>query len=128
MRKFPSQRWNPHHSSDRARSLTIRPQGNSRNFFLFFFFFCFVGPHWRHMQVPRLGIESELQRPTYARATDTPDPSRICNPHHSSRQHQIFNPLSAARDQTRNLMVPSRIVPRRELLNSFCTAEIGTIL
>ena len=29
--------------------------------------------------------------------------------HHSSRQHQIPNPLSVARDGTRNLMVSSRI-------------------
>lgn len=24
------------------------------------FFFCFLGPHWRHVQVPRLGVETEL--------------------------------------------------------------------
>ena len=29
--------------------------------------------------------------------------------HHSSRQRQILNPLSKARDQTCNLMVPSQI-------------------
>ena len=29
--------------------------------------------------------------------------------HHSSQQHQILNPLSEARDQTCNLMVPSQI-------------------
>ena len=29
--------------------------------------------------------------------------------HHSSRQRQIFNPRSEARDRTRNLMVPSQI-------------------
>ena len=33
----------------------------------------------------------------------------ICNLHHSSRQCQILNPLSKARDRTLNLMVPSRI-------------------
>ena len=37
------------------------------------------------------------------------DPSRICDPHHSSRQHWILNPLREARDLTRNLMVPSWI-------------------
>ena len=26
----------------------------------FFFFFFFKEPHWRHMKVPRLGVESEL--------------------------------------------------------------------
>ena len=25
-----------------------------------FFIFCFLGPHLQHMEVPRLGIESEL--------------------------------------------------------------------
>ena len=24
-------------------------------FFFFFFFFFFVGPHWQHMEIPRLG-------------------------------------------------------------------------
>ena len=47
--------------------------------------------------------------PTYARATTTGHPSHICNLHHSSWQHWILNPLSEARDRTRNLMVPSRI-------------------
>ena len=28
--------------------------------FLFFFFFGFLGPHPRHMEVPKLGVESEL--------------------------------------------------------------------
>ena len=34
-----------------------------------------------------------------------PDLSRNCNPHHSSWQHWILNPLIEARDRTRNLMV-----------------------
>ena len=34
---------------------------------------------------------------------------RICNLHHSSRQRQILNPRSKARDRTLNLMVPSQI-------------------
>ena len=33
----------------------------------------------------------------------------VCDLHHSSQQHQILNPLSKARDQTCNLIVPSRI-------------------
>ena len=43
-------------------------------------------------------VESELQLPACATATAMSDLSRICDPHHSSRQHQIFNPLSMARD------------------------------
>ena len=42
-------------------------------FFLsfFFFFLTFSGLHLRHMEVPRLGIESELQLPAYSTATAT---------------------------------------------------------
>ena len=68
----------------------------------FFFCFCFLGPHPWHMKVPRLGVETELRLPTYATATATPDPSRICELPHSSWQCQILNPLIEARDQ----MVP----------------------
>ena len=42
-------------------------------------------------------------------STAIPDLSCICQLHHSSRQHRILNPLSKAKDRTRNLMVPSRI-------------------
>ena len=48
------------------------------------------------MNVPRLGVESELQLPAYTIATATPDPSRVCDLHHSSWQHQLLNPLSKA--------------------------------
>jgi len=34
---------------------------------------------------------------------------QICDLHHSSQQRRIFNPLSEARDQTSNLVVPSWI-------------------
>ena len=55
------------------------------------------------MEVPWLGVKLELQPPAYPTATVTamPDPSRICDLHHTSRQHQKLNPLSGARDQTR---------------------------
>ena len=60
------------------------------------------------MEVPRLGVQSELQLLAYATAIATRDPS-IWNLHHSSRQRRILNPLNEARDQTRNLIVPSQI-------------------
>ena len=41
--------------------------------------------------------------------TATWGPSHICDPHHSSRQHRILNPLNKGRDQTSNLIVPSQI-------------------
>ena len=76
----------------------------------FFFFFCFfLGPHLQHMEVPRLGIKSELQLPACTTATATPDLSRVCELHHNSWQHWILNPLSDARDRTYNLMAPIRI-------------------
>ena len=37
----------------------------------FYLFFVFVGPHPWHMEVPRLGVESELQMPAYTTATAT---------------------------------------------------------
>ena len=56
------------------------------------------------MEVPRLGVESELQLPAYTTATAMWDPSHACNLHHSLQQHQIPNPLIEIRDQTRILM------------------------
>ena len=53
--------------------------------------------------------ESELQLLAYATATATTDPSRICDLHHSSRQCQILNSLSEARDQTCILMDTNQI-------------------
>ena len=53
------------------------------------------------MEVPRLGIKSELQLLAYARATAIPDLSRNCDLHHSSQwQCQILNPLSEATSST----------------------------
>ena len=87
--------------------------GYSFFLFLFFFFFClflpFLGPLPWHMEVPRLEVELELQPPSYTTATAMRDPSCVCNLYHSSQQCWILNPLSKARDPTRNLMVLSRI-------------------
>ena len=52
------------------------------------------------MDVPRLGVGSELQLPAYTTATATRDPRCVCDLHGSSRQRQILNPLSEAGDQT----------------------------
>ena len=59
------------------------------------------------MEVPRLGVKSDLQLQDYATATATGDLSCVCDLHHSSRECQILNPLSKARDQTLILMVTS---------------------
>ena len=69
---------------------------------------------------PRWGIYSELLLLAYT--TATPDPSRVWGLHHSSRQHQILNPLSEARDRTETSWFPVGFVstaPRWELLENF---------
>ena len=86
--------------------------------FLFLSLFCLLGLHLQHMEAPRLGVELELQLLAYTTAAITRDPSHVCHLHHSSWQRQIPDPLSKARDQTRNLMVPRRI--------SLCCTTTGT--
>ena len=76
---------------------------------LIFFLFFFLGLHPWRMEVPRPGVESELQLPSYTTATATRDPSRICDPHHSSQQHGILNSLSRARDRTCVFMDTSQV-------------------
>ena len=61
------------------------------------------------MEVPGLGVESELWLLTYTTATATQDLSRICDLHHSSQQWWLFNPLSRARDWTCVLTDASQI-------------------
>ena len=71
--------------------------------------FVCLGPHLQHLEVPRLGVESELQLLADTKATAMQDPSHVCNPHHSSWQLQILDPLSEARDKTHTLMDASRV-------------------
>ena len=62
----------------------IAPMGRIQwiiNRFLSSFFSFWLHP-W-HMEVSRLEAESELQLLAYATATATPDPSHICDLHHS---------------------------------------------
>ena len=47
--------------------------------------------------------------PGYATATAMPDLNCVCDLHHSSRQGQILNPLSKARNRTCILMDTSKI-------------------
>ena len=63
-----------------------------------------------HREVPRPGAESELQLLAYASATETEDPSHVCDLHCSSQQCQILNPVSgSARDQICILMDTSQV-------------------
>ena len=77
--------------------------------FLFCLFFCFLGPALWHMEVPGLGVKLELHLLAYTIAIAMRDCSRVCDLYHSSRQSQILNPLSKARDRTCILMDPSRV-------------------
>ena len=78
-------------------------------YFLFFIFICwsFLGLRLWHMEIPRLGIYSELQVPAYTTAHETRDLSCVCDLHHSSQQRLILHPWSKARDHTLILMATS---------------------
>ena len=54
------------------------------------------------MEVPRLGVEAELQLLAYTSIV-------VCDLYHSSQQRWILNPLSEAGNQTRVLMDASRV-------------------
>ena len=72
----------------------IVPQQGTYLFIYLFIFVCvFSGLYLWHMEVPRLGVKLEP-----ATAIGTPDPSHVCDLHHSSWQHQILKPLRKARD------------------------------
>ena len=73
------------------------------------YLFCFLGLHSEHIEVPRLGVQLELQLPAYSTATAVPDPSCVYDLHHISWQTWILNPLSEARDQTCVLINTSRV-------------------
>ena len=81
------------------------------------------------MEVPRLGVETELQLLTYATAAETPVMSHVCDLHHSSWQHRIHNPLMEARDQICLLMDTSRVHnPLSHNGNSLKSLFLHTIL
>ena len=67
--------------------------------YLFLFIYCFLELHPQHMETPRLGVQSELQSPTYTTAPAMPDPSHISRLYCSSQQRRILDPLSEARGQ-----------------------------
>ena len=78
--------------------------------FILFIYIFFLGLHLRHMEVrPQakgwIGAAAEV----CTTATPTWDLSRICDLHHSSRQHWILNPLRKARDWTLMLMDTSQV-------------------
>ena len=59
------------------------------------FYLVFLGPHPKHMEVPRLA---------YSTATATPDTNHVFDLHQSSLQRQVLNLLSKSRERTHVLM------------------------
>ena len=83
----------------------ICPQGptfNAFSFHEFFFFFFFLRP-------APVAYGSSQARSWFQAATAMPDPSHICDLHHSSWRPWMLNPLEVARDWTRILMDVSQI-------------------
>ena len=62
------------------------------------------------MEVPRPGVELELQLPVYTTATAIMNLSRICDLHHSLQQHWILNLISEARNRICILMDISQVL------------------
>ena len=75
--------------------------------FIYLFIFAFLGPHPKHTEVPRLGVELEL--PACATATAMLDLIHHMTYTTIHGHTGSFNPLSEARDQTRILMDASQI-------------------
>ena len=67
---------------------------------LLFYFICFLGLHPWYMEVPRLGVKSELQLPSLHHSHS----HMGFDLHHSSWQCRIPHPLSKARDWTHIVM------------------------
>ena len=97
---------------------------------LLWFFFFFLGPNPWCLEIPRLGVKSELQ--LQSTATALQDLSCVCNLHHSSQQRWILNPQSKARYWTCNLMITSWVSlllsHNGNSLCSFLTVLFGFLL
>ena len=72
-------------------------------------YFFFLWMHLQRKQVPRSGVELELQLPVYTTAMATSEPKCIYHLQHSLWRCQILNPLNEARDWTRLLTDTSRV-------------------
>ena len=101
-----------------SRTLLIHSKCNSLHLmYVCIYLFSFLGQHLWHIDIPRLGVESELQPLAYTTATQ--DPSHVYDLHHSSRQCWMPNPLSEARGWTYILMDTSWV--------DYCWATTGTL-
>ena len=83
------------------------------------------------MEVPRLGVQSEMLLPAYATTTAMPDLRHICDLHHSSRQRQIPNPWARPGIKPKTSWFLVRFTstdPRQELLFFFFFFCLKSIL
>ena len=69
------------------------------------FLFCFLGIHLQHMEVTRLGVESELQLLAYVTVTAMQDPGSKLHLQPNPQLSRIFHPLSKARVRTLILLL-----------------------
>ena len=79
----------------------------------------FLGLHLQHMEVPRLGVESELQLLAYTTTIATQDLSYVCDLYHSSRQCQSLTHWARPGIEPMSSWILARFVttePWRELL------------
>ena len=80
-------------------------------FFSFFcFFFLFLGLHRKHMEVPRLRVELEVQLSAHPTATATQYPSRIYDLHHSSWQRWILTHWMRPGTEPTSSWIPVRFI------------------
>ena len=82
------------------------------------------------MEIPMLGVKSELQLTAYTTATATQYLSHVCDLHHSSQQHCIANPprRPGIKPKSSWMLVgfvssaPQREHPKHQILNLPCQA------
>ena len=99
-----------------VRPLDVRFPLSVHTFPLSRSFFWGGGLHLQHIEVPGLGVESELQLLAYTPATAMQDPSHVSDLHHSSCW--ILNPLIVARKGIESSWILAgsiSTVPQREL-------------
>ena len=95
-----------------------KPAHDITGYDIILFYVLLFEPHSQHMEVPRLGVEWELQLPTYATATAARDPNCVFELHHISGQQGIPDPPSKGRDWIHILMDTSQ--------TRFCCATGGS--
>ena len=103
---------------DHSGLLALRLPGSrtARNIFLFvclfkylFLYFCFLRAYRHLIEIPRLGIELELQLSASTTATAMRNPGCLWDLHHNSWPHGILNPQNKTGDWTHILMDISQI-------------------